>query len=62
MQIINFIDDRELIKTILKHLGLWLFKSKPIHKAHAQPAGHPRGFLSKLSMNDDFLYRDPDNL
>jgi len=30
MRIISFIEDREAIKTILKHLGLWLVKSKPV--------------------------------
>jgi len=29
MRIISFIEDREVIKAILKHLGLWLAKSKP---------------------------------
>jgi hypothetical protein len=39
MRIISFIEDPEVIKAILKHLGLWLTKSKPSPKAHAQPAG-----------------------
>jgi len=30
MRIISFIEDREVIKTILKHLGLWLVKSRPL--------------------------------
>ena len=36
MRIISFIEDREVIKAILKHLGLWLVKSKPTPKAHAR--------------------------
>jgi len=27
---ISFIEDREVIKAILKHLGLWLVKIKPV--------------------------------
>ena len=46
MRIISFIEDREVIKAILKHLGLWLVKTKPVPylireptpKAHAPPA------------------------
>jgi hypothetical protein len=39
MRIIIFIEDREVIKAILKHLGLWLVKSKPTPKAHAPLPG-----------------------
>jgi hypothetical protein len=35
MRIISFIEDREVIKAILKHPGLWLVRSKPTPKAHA---------------------------
>lgn len=38
MRIISFIEDREIIKTILSYLGLWLIRSKPPAKAHAPPA------------------------
>jgi len=34
----GFIEDREVIRTILNHLGLWLIRSKPPAKAHAPPA------------------------
>ena len=60
MQIISFIEDREVIQTILKHLGLWLVKSRPIPKAHGPPIGYIRDPLSQLPRNDDHLYRDPD--
>jgi len=69
MRIISFIEEREVIKAILKHLGLWLVKSKPTPKAHAPPARNqdgsgPAGYvldhLSQLPRNDDHLYRDPD--
>jgi hypothetical protein len=35
LRILAFIEDQEVIKAILKHLGLWLVKSKPAPKAHA---------------------------
>jgi len=68
MRIISFIEDREVIKAILKHLGLWLVKSKPAPKAHAPPAlkqigsgqaGYVLDQFSQLPINDDQLYRDP---
>jgi hypothetical protein len=60
MRIISFIEDREVIKTILKYLGLWLVQSRPSPKAHAPPAGTVMDHFSQLPMNDDYLYRDPD--
>jgi len=68
MRIISFIEDQKVVKTILKHLRLWLVKSKPVPylirepspKAHAPPAGYIRDHFSQLTMNDDQLYRDPD--
>ncbi len=65
MRIISFVEDREAIKVILKHLGLWLVKSKPspylirepTPKAHAPPAlnqngSGPAGYTSWiLSLN-----------
>jgi hypothetical protein len=60
MRIISFIEDRELIKTILKHLGLWVVKSRPIPKAHALPAGDIMDHSSQLPIKGDHLYRDPE--
>jgi hypothetical protein len=60
MRIISFIEDREVIQSILKHLGLWLVESRPIPKVHAPPAGYVLDHFSQLLMNEDHLYRDPD--
>ena len=69
MRIISFIEDREIIQAILKHLGLWGVKPRPIPKAHAPPAlnqhgSGPAGYIldhfSQLPMNDDHLHGDPD--
>ncbi len=37
MRIISFIEDEQIIKAILDHLGLWLIGSRPPAKAHAPP-------------------------
>jgi hypothetical protein len=71
MRIISFIEDREVIQAILKHLGLWLVKSKPTPKAHAPPAlnrsksgqaGYVLDHFSQIAACDDHLYRGPDYL
>ncbi len=69
MRILAFIEDREVIKAILKHLGLWRVKSKPAPKAHAPPAWNRDGsgpveivleHFRQLSLNDDHWHRDAD--
>ena len=37
MKILSFIEDEEIIKKILRHLGLWDVKQRPPPKAHAPP-------------------------
>jgi hypothetical protein len=37
MKIISFIDDQQLVKKILKHLGLWDVKRKPVPRANGPP-------------------------
>ena len=37
MKILSFIEDREIIKKILKHLDLWDLKSEPLPRANAPP-------------------------
>ena len=37
MRIISLIDDAEIIKKILKHLGLWDVKHKPPARANGPP-------------------------
>jgi len=62
-RIISFIEDPAVIKAILKHLGLWLVKSRPVpylirepsSKAHAPPAGYVLDPFSQLPMNGDPL-------
>jgi hypothetical protein len=37
MRIISFIENEEVVKKILEHLGLWLVKSKPTPQANGPP-------------------------
>lgn len=37
MKIISFIEDEQVVKKILKHLGLWLVKQKPPPRANGPP-------------------------
>jgi len=67
IKIINFIEDKEVVEKILKHLGLW-FKKQPSPKANAPP----KSVEPHLDYSDsqpppfyDYLYVDepyPENL
>jgi hypothetical protein len=61
MRIVSFIEDREVVKTILNHLGLWLIRSKPPSKAHPPPAREyaADGFCH-TALPEDAVYGDPD--
>jgi hypothetical protein len=37
MRIISFIEDAQVIREILTHLGLWLVRSRPPPKIHDPP-------------------------
>jgi hypothetical protein len=70
MRIISFIEDRQVIRAILEHLGLWPAKTRPPPKNHDPPVrmlgtGGPidpavMDDVSQLPVNDDHLYRDPE--
>ena len=51
MRILAFIEDREVIRAILKHLGLWLVKLPLAPKAHSPPAQNQHG--SRPARNQD---------
>jgi len=61
MRNISWIEDEEVIKKILKHLGLWLPKRAPTPtRAHAPPQAVPIDYLeSQIPSADDYLI-DPD--
>ena len=63
MRVISFIEDEEVIKKILKHLGLWDIKTRPPPKA-ARPSKIPEYSIdystSQLPASDKWLYVDPE--
>ena len=62
MKVISVIEDEEVIKKILKHLGLWAVKSRPPPKgANAPPPEiHTDYCYSQVPLSEDHLYRDPE--
>jgi hypothetical protein len=55
------IENGEIIKAILKHLGLWLIKSRPPPKAHGPPRiEYIIDDHSQIPINENHLYRDPE--
>jgi hypothetical protein len=66
MRVISAIDDGQVIRAILEHLGLWLVRSRPPPKIHDPPGGHDRvvspyadGDL-QLQTPADTIYGDPE--
>ena len=59
MRIISFIEDQQIVKKILTHLGLYLVRSKP------PPRAPPRDLwldspYSKVLDSEDYLHTDPE--
>ena len=56
------IEDSEIVKKILKHLGLWNKKARPPLKANSPqmtPEYHIDYTDSQLPVTDNYLYVDP---
>lgn len=65
MKVISVIEDEEVIKKILKHLGLWDQKARPPPKANSSPITskyHIDYRDSQLPVSDNYLYVDPQYL
>jgi hypothetical protein len=61
MNILKFIEDPEVIKKILKHLGLWDIKTRPPPKATAiQPDSHINYSDSQIPLSEEPLFHDPE--
>jgi hypothetical protein len=66
MKILSFIEDPEIVKKILKHLGLWDLKPRPPPKARASSPNIHIDYVyfkksrkdSQLPPSDDYLYVD----
>ena len=62
MLVISVIEDEEIIKKILKHLGLWDQKARPPSKANILPMAqryHIDYTDSQVPASDKWLYVDP---
>ena len=62
MKVISVIEDENVIKKILKHLGLWDQKARPPPKANSPPMApqyHIDYTDSQLPVSDNYLYVDP---
>jgi hypothetical protein len=54
MRIISFIEDRQVIRAILEHLGIWLVRARPPPKIHCLPVCiHNAGRSAAPSIPDD---------
>jgi hypothetical protein len=61
MRIISSIEDQEVITAILKHLSLWLIRSRPSAKAHAPPwSQYTADDSCHTALPDNAAYGDPD--
>jgi hypothetical protein len=59
MKILSFIDSPEVIKKILKHLGLWKVKPRPPPKTNAPPVDMHLDYSdSQLPPSEEYLYSD----
>ena len=62
MKVITVIEDEEIIKKILKHLGLWEVKARPPPKPrHAAERNETviDDASSQLPVSDNWIYVDP---
>jgi hypothetical protein len=62
MKVISVIEDSEIVKKILKHLGLWDQKARPPPKANTLPMAQEYNIDytdSQVPVSDNFLYVDP---
>jgi hypothetical protein len=61
MKILSFIEDPEVIKKILKHMGLWHVKVRPPPRANAPPTDvHIDYSDSQVPPSGDYLFHDTD--
>lgn len=60
-RIISFIEKGEVVREILKHLGIWLVRSRPPPKIHAPPTlSESESADHRPQHQDTYIYPDPD--
>ena len=60
MRIISAIDDRQVIRAILEHLGIWLVRSRPPPKNHDPPIRKYAAAHLQIQPFNDTIYGDPE--
>jgi hypothetical protein len=60
LRIISAIDDRQVIRAILEHLGLWRVRSRPPPKIHDPPIREYAAADHQLQTHADTIYGDPE--
>jgi len=60
MRIISFIEDAQVIRDILMHLGLWLVGSRPPPKIHDPPNLECATADLQIQPHTDTIYGDPE--
>jgi hypothetical protein len=60
MRVISAIDDRQVIRAILEHLGLWLIRSRPPPKIHDPSIREYAAADHQLQPHNDTIYGDPE--
>jgi hypothetical protein len=60
MRVISAIDDRQVIRAILEHLGLWLVRSRPPPKIHDPPIREYAAAHLQIQPLNDTIYGDPE--
>jgi len=58
MRVISAIDDRQVIRAILEHLGLWLVRSRPPPKIHDPPNIEYAAADLQIQPHSDIIYGD----
>jgi len=59
-KIISAIDDRQVIRAILEHLGLWQVRSRPPPKKHDPPIIEYATADLQIQPHPDIIYGDPE--
>jgi hypothetical protein len=60
MRTISFIEDRQIIRAILDHLGIWLVRARPPPKIIDPPIREYAAVDLHLQTHADDFYGDPD--
>jgi hypothetical protein len=60
MRVISAIDDRQVIRSILEHLGLWLVRSRPPPKIHGPPVRKYAAADLQLQTHTETIFGDPE--